>query len=337
VKQLILTALLLGACSTEPQPELLPEPTGPLSVTTVSFPAQWLTERVGGSHVQARNILPAGQDAPHWRPEAELIAGLSQSDLIVANGAGFEGWMATATLPSDKVVYTARNVQLIEGEAATHSHGSGGEHSHAGIDPHTWGSPSVFAQQGRELAASLSLADPGHTPSYNGAAEALEAELQQLGQAYAEAFSHAKGTKLAASHPAFRYLAREVGVEIQAFDYHPDELPSAEQIEAFTRWAGRAEAPVLLWEAVPTSEVKAAFPEGVRHVYLDPLEQPGNDGRYDYITQVKANIATIEALFPAPPLEANKTPGKAPPKPGAPATAKPEPKKLKEKGIKGTR
>lgn len=337
MKHLVLPLLLLASCSSDPQPEPLPEPVGPLSVTSVSFPAHWLAERIGGGHVQARNILPAGQDAAHWRPEAELIAGLNQSDVIVANGAGFEGWMATATLPSDKLVYTSMGVLLIEVEATTHSHGTGGGHSHGAIDPHTWGSPATYAQQGQKLAAALSVADPAHTPSYSNAADALAAELEALGAAYAEAFGRAGGTKLASSHPAFRYLAREAKVDIHAFDFQPDQVPEEAEIQAFTRWAGGAVDPVLLWEAVPTSEVKAAFSEGVRHVYLDPLEQPAASGTYDYLIQAKANIATLDELFPPPVLEANKTPSQTPPKPGAPATAKPSGKKLEQKGIKGKR
>jgi zinc transport system substrate-binding protein len=335
MKHLALPLFLLAACGTEPQPETLPEPEGPLSVTTVSFPAHWLAERVGGSHAQVRNILPAGQDAAHWRPEPALIAGLNQSDLIVANGAGFEGWMATATLPSDKLVHTSVGVLLIEVESSTHSHSTEGEHSHGAIDPHTWGSPAAYAQQGHKLAAALSVADPAHTPSYSQAAELLEVELRALGERYTDVFGRAGGTKIASSRPAFRYLARESGVKIHAFDFQPEQLPSDADVAAFAHWAGGSSAPVLLWEAVPTSEVKAAFPEGVRHVYLDPLEQPATSGSYDYLAQARANIVALEELFPPPVLEANKTPGKAPPTPGAPATAKPSGKKLQHKGVKG--
>ena len=332
---LVLPLALLFACGTEPEPQ--PEPTGPLDVRSLSFPAHWLVQQVGGEHVQLRSILPVGEDAPHWRPGAELIAGLADADLLVANGAGFEAWTATATLPGDKLIRTAAGVELIKMGSTTHSHGADGSHSHGVTDPHTWGAPSVYAQQARALAAALGQADPEHAAAYIQAADALTVELQGLTTGYTDALGRAGDTKLASNQPAYNYLAREAGIEIHAFDFDPAKAPGEEAVSAFSTWAGDAEGPVLLWEAVPTSEVKAAFPDGVRHVWLDPLEQPAAGGDYDYLAQARANVRVFAELFPAQALEANKTPGQKPPTPGAPASAKPGPRKMKEKGIKGKR
>lgn len=317
--------VLLAGCSGDPQPPTQPVRQGPLDIRSLSFPAHWLVQRVGGEHVQLRPILPVGEDAPHWQPEAELIAGLAEADLIVANGAGFEAWVATATLPADKLVLTATSVDTINLASATHSHGTAGEHSHGEIDPHTWSSPADYAEQARTLATALGQADPEHAPAYAEAADALAGELQQISEAYAEAFSRAGDSVFAANHPAYNYLARELEVDIHSFDYDPGQVPSDEQLAAFTAWAAEAEAPILLWEAVPSSEVKAAFPSGVRHVWLDPLEQPVRGGDYDYLAQVRTNIAAVGDLFPLTAVEDQQAakPLPAPPTVGAPVTKKP--------------
>ncbi len=327
------TLLLLAACGAEPEP-VTPERTGPLDVRSLSWPAHWLVEQVGGDHIQLRAILPAGEDAMHWRPEPELIAGLAQSDLIVANGAGYEAWIATATLPADALVQSARGLSLVEVEATTHSHGTDGEHSHGTIDPHTWGSPALYAQQAAAVATALGAADPANAAAYSAAATALTQELATISEVYAEAFSRAGDSRIASSQPSYRYLARELGVEIHALDLQPGSAPSVHQLAAFEAWAGDAESPILLWEAIPTSEVKAAFPDGVRHVWLDPLEQPGASGSYDYLAQVRANINAVGDLFPLP--EAVRTPLQGRPNPGPPAKAKPGPKQG-GKGMKAKR
>ncbi len=291
-----LALLTLGACRTaEQQPEPV-APRGPLVVVTTSFPAHYLAQRIGGDHLELRNILPPGEDASHWRPDTELIANLTQADLIVANGLGFEGWMATATLPEDRLVYTAAGLRRIEIVGATHSHGAGGEHSHGTTDPHSWASPRDYAHQARVLTAALAAADPDHAVDYEHAAEVLTTELAALSAGYAAAFSHAGDTRMASSAAAYHYLAREVGASIRSFDLHPDEAPSEESLATFVRWSAEAHAPVLFWESPPEATVTAAFPEGVRHVLLDPLERPG-EGGYDYLGQARANIAVLDALL----------------------------------------
>ncbi len=318
--------VLLSACSSDPVP--LPEGVyqGPLDVRSTSFPAHWLTERIGGHHVRATNLLPVGEDAPHWQPPPDRIAELASADLIVANGAGHEAWMATATLPSDRLVYTAHTIQLIEVEAVTHSHGTDGDHSHSTVDPHTWGSPAVYARQGRALAQALSKADPERADDYTVAAEGLEAELKGITEAYAEAFSRAGDTQLASNHATFNYLARQLEVEIHAFDFDPAQVPDEDSLAGFTTWAGDAEAPVLLWDAQPSPEVMMAFPEGVRHLQLDALDQPPPGGAYDYMAQVRANIAAVGDLFPLGEIEGEARPMKGPVRPIAPALTKPGPK-----------
>jgi zinc transport system substrate-binding protein len=331
MKPLLLLALVtLGACSSDPRPEDAVDAQsarqGPLDVRSLSFPAHWLVERIGGEHVQVRNLLPVGQDAGHWRPEAELIAGLAQADLIVGNGAGYEAWTATATLPQDKLVLTAQGLDPIRAESTTHSHGE--------VDPHTWGSPRVYAQQAEALSVALGRLDPGHAASYTQAASGLAQELAELGERYAAVFERAGEPGLACNHPSYRYLARQLSLEIEPFDLDPARAPDEEVIAALTAWAEGHDAPVLFWEAVPTSEVKAALPSGIRHAFLDPLEQPRAGASYDYLGQARANLLTLEQLFPAAPLEANKTPGKPPPHPGSPAEARPEGKRPSTKGVK---
>jgi zinc transport system substrate-binding protein len=335
---LLLAFAALAACGTDKRSDERAEAPvarqGPLDIRSLSFPAHWLVERVGGEHVQVRNVMPIGEDAPHWRPEAELIAGLAQADLIVGNGAGYEAWTATATLPTDKLVFTAQGVELIRTHSTTHSHGSGGSHSHGEVDPHTWASPRLYAQQAEALSVALGRLDPAHAGDFTLAAASLSSELSALGERYIEVFARRGDASLACGHPSYRYLARQLGIEIEAFELDPKTPPSEEAIATVQAWAEGRDQLVLFWEAVPTSEVKAALPGDIQHVLLDPLEQPRGSEAYDYLEQSRANLATLEDLFPPVPLEANKTPGKPPPSPGTPAQAKPDGKKLKHKGVK---
>jgi zinc transport system substrate-binding protein len=293
-------ALSLIACGGQPQPDATrPAPRdGPLVVRSLSAPAHWLVERVGDDQVQLTPVLPPGEDASHWRPDAALIAGLAQADLIVGNGAGWEGWVATATLPEDRLVLTADGLELVRTQTTTHSHSSGGSHSHGTVDPHSFGSPALFAQQATVLADRLGRADPVNAPRYQERASALGQELAAISTGYREVFERAGESRFAANRPSYRYLARELGVQIRDIILDPTHPPDEQAMAELEAWMDGAADPVLLWESEPSAEVLAVMPAGMRHLALDPLDLPPQGGHYDYLAQARANLTALGDLFP---------------------------------------
>jgi len=303
---LALALLAIPACTDStkaPEPVAAPaEKAGPVDVKVSSFPALYLVQRVGGAAVAVTNILPAGEDPPFWNPTGEQVAQMQAAELIVANGAGFEKWMETATLPASKMVDTAAKVDLIHVEATTHSHGKGGEHSHAGIDPHTWSDPLIYLQQAEVVHAALVKARPSEQATFDAGLAALRTDLQALDGELKASLAHAGDKRLAANHPAFNYLAKRYELQIKSFDFDPEEAPSADARHGFDHWAEDVPEPRMLWwESPAVDAAKRAFPPGTIHVFVDPLEQPAEDGAgYDYMAQARSNVHTFRSLFPAP-------------------------------------
>lgn len=270
-----------------------PSATGPLDVRTTSFPVHWATTRILGDLGTATLVLPAGEDPVRWTPPGEVVATMASADLIVANGAGYEGWMATASLPTSRVVHTADQLDLIRQESQTHSHGPRGTHSHAGLDPHTFGDPTLFGEQVRSIGAGIVRVRPEAETAVTERVEALVAQLDAVQARYASALA-GKPTALS-SHPAYAYLARRHGFEVHAFDFDPAVPPDEAQLASFAEAA--AEGALLWWEEVPSKAVTSAFPDGVRHVFVDPLEQPPSDRPYDYLRQAASNATVLGALY----------------------------------------
>lgn len=271
--------------------------TGVLQVRTTCFPVGWLVQRIGGDRIEHVNILPAGEDPPVWQPSGATIAELGDADLIVVNGAGFERWTLTAALPVSKLVDTTEGLELISVERTTHSHGMQGDHSHAGIDPHTWSDPRIYLAQARNVHAALVDADPANREYYDRNIEALAAELEELDREYARVLEPAHGRRLAANHPAYAYFALRYGLDVHSFDFDPHVVPSAEQMQEFSDWAAGDGPRVVFWEAEPLAEVTGAFPGQVRHLFLDSLEQPPTDETYDYLAQARANLGILQIIF----------------------------------------
>jgi zinc transport system substrate-binding protein len=275
--------LLLACASPEPTTAVEAPETKPV-VRSLSYPAGWLAETLAPGLDHA-TILPRGEDPPAWRPPPDQIAALGSADLLVAVGAGYEAWTATATLPASRFVDASTGLSLLEVAGRTHSHGAGGTHSHGEIDPHYWGDPMRFLAAARTVAAALE-------PHGDVALAPLESELRALDAELTAALAPLNGRALASNHPSYGYLADRYGLTIRAFDLDPASAPA--DPSAVLAWAAAADDPVLLWESPPSSAATDAL-AGMRHVYVDPLEQPAFAGPYDYAAQVRANLARWRA------------------------------------------
>lgn len=282
-------------------PASAPTPAAPPRVVTASYPADWLVARLAGELVTRERVVPTGEDPPDWQAPGEVVARAQTADLIVANGAGYEAWMANASLPEQKVVRTAAGLPLIVHQGQAHSHGDKPAHSHAGEDPHTWTDPTLFAKQAEAAHAALVKLLPDQRAHLDEQLAILQKDLQVTHSELEAATRPLKTRALAQNHPAFSYLAQTYGFELRTFDLDPQAAPSAETAAAVEAWAQGFEAPVLFWEAAPTPEVKAALYPRLVHVVLDPLEQPGADGAYDWLDQAMANGRALREAFPAPP------------------------------------
>ena len=289
---MILLSMLLISCSPPAAP---PDTTSaPLIIQTTSFPVDYLTRRLVGSHGAVTCILPPGEDPATWQPSGERVAALAEADLIFANGASLEAWMKTASLPERRVVRSADDLPLITRAGRTHSHGSQGMHSHAGTDPHTWADPSLYRQQAPVLHDALAQARPEDRADFDDALQAIDADLSALEADLGEALAPLVGVPLVSSHPAFDYLARRYTLTLHALDLDPQQPPSPAALAELAEHTG--DGPALpLWESPPSASVKSAFPPSTQHIYVDPLEQPAGSV-YDYIAQSRHNIQTFTAL-----------------------------------------
>lgn len=274
---------------------------GKLSVYTSCFPVDWLTRQIAGEHADVTLILPAGEDPPDWTPPVEVVSAMQKADLVLINGATFEGWVATTTLPHNKLIDTTAHQKaelIVIEDDGTHSHGKEGEHTHKGTDPHTWSDPKLALAQAAAIRDALATADPTHADAYQANHDALTTRLEGLDAAYRAALSQYDGEVMATSHPAFNYLARQYGLDLRNFGFEPDAQPDDDELARLKETVSAEGITRMLWEAQPTPEVQATFDElGLNSLFIDPLEQPAEGGGYDYLAQANDNVAVLRTLF----------------------------------------
>ena len=52
-----------------------------------------LVSELGGSHVSVTNLVPRNSDAHIYSPKPSDSIAISNADLVIFNGLGFEGWI----------------------------------------------------------------------------------------------------------------------------------------------------------------------------------------------------------------------------------------------------
>lgn len=289
---MLLAALLVslnGGCSPTPQPHVTPTK---LHVAALSQPAGWLAARVGGDAVTVEVLTPIGADPPAFRPSVERVSRLADAELIVAVGMGYEAWTTTATLPSGRLFELAAGVEPVQLAGVTHTHG-GSTHTHAGADPHLWTDPTLLRTAATSLRDRLISLRPADAEGLRARAATLDAELAEIDTQLALATAPWKGRAIVSNHPSFHYFARRYGLDITTLDLPADAAPSPASRDALVAWAAAHPHGTLWWEAEPAADARAAVPTSLTQLVLDPLEQPGSSGTYDWLTQMRSNLAAL--------------------------------------------
>jgi zinc transport system substrate-binding protein len=300
-------AILGAACSRESPP---PQGRGatqrdPVVMTTFYPATHWCERLLEGTGVPVVNPVPPDADPIFWRPGDEDIAAYQLATLIVTNGAEFEKWVATAALPRTRVVASAEAIEepLITYETTTHAHGPGGEHTHQGVDGHTWVDPLAAAAQAGAIADALAGTFPQHADRIRENAAALEVDFGRLHERWQTLSPRMRGAALLASHPAYNYLARRYGLEVTNVDLDPVASLSEDDLDRVAE-ALRGVEPgtpaVLMWEGEPADASVAVLSEryGVVSVWVTPVESREAVGDGDYFSAMHANIDRLDAALP---------------------------------------
>jgi len=299
----LLASLALTACGGDGRTTSTDAADGKPVVATTFYPTTWLVQRLGGEHVEAVLPLPADEDPISWQPSREALQQYQEADLVVVNGAELEKWVEGASLPLSRVVDTAAGFEerWIEYEGLTHTHGGGEEHSHVGVDGHTWMSPELFALQAEAVAEALESRGLVPTDVLAAALAEVKGELEGLArQLEEEVLPLAEEVRFIANHPAYDYLLAD-RVDLVNLDLDPEADDVEAAVHEVEHAKGDAERCVVLWEAEPTTVVAEALRAalGVPSVVFSPAESVEDPARADYVAIQRANLERLAAALAA--------------------------------------
>jgi zinc/manganese transport system substrate-binding protein len=203
-----LATLALSACTTgasgaaavsQGDPDRCP---GQVVDVAVSV-GQWgdLARQLGGACATVTTIVSSAAIDPHdFEPGTSALAAISDADLVVVNGAGYDHWAsdAVATLDPAPVVVSAAAVAGVAG---------------SGANPHLWYSPKIVHEMSAAVGRALGrLATPKAADYLAQRSAAWTAALKPYDDAVHTLSGLAPGHSFAATEPVFDLMADAIGL-----------------------------------------------------------------------------------------------------------------------------
>ena len=125
--------------------------------------------QIGGAYVQVSSILNNPNTDPHTFEASPSVAEeVSQAELIVQNGVGYDGFMnqiESASPNSHRKVIVAQHVLGLPDSTP---------------NPHLWYAPTTMPAVAKVMTADLSALDPNHAAYFQARLQAFQASLKPL-------------------------------------------------------------------------------------------------------------------------------------------------------------
>lgn len=271
----------------------------PLLVYTSNYPLAYMAQRIGQDLVDVQFPVPPGVDPALWSPDIETIGRFQQADLVLINGAGYEGWLDKVSLSRKRLVDTSwsfRERYIPLQTAITHSHGPKGEHSHESLAFTTWLDMELASRQAEKITAGMSRILPGANELFQENLAGLREELGQLDQQLQTSARKYGARPIIGSHPVYQYLAGRYGLNIRSVHWEPDQVPGAAQLEELQALLAEHPAQVMLWEDQPLPDIERILKEhGLRVVVFRPCGNRPETG--DFMSVMRKNRENLDSAL----------------------------------------
>ena len=284
--QLVILILLNGF-------PIFAEEDGSLEIVTSFTILENLVSELGGSRVSVTNLVPRNSDAHIYSPKPSDSIAISNADLVIFNGLGFEGWIFRLIKDSGK-----ENNYLIASDGINLLNQSNE------IDPHAWQSFKNIRIYIDNISKELINLMPEHEKYLVLRRDDYLKKLSELEINLNDQLSHIPIHKriVITSHDAFGYLGREFNIQFLApLGLSLDAEASAEDVADIINQIKEKEVTALFLENVNNAKLLKAIslesgvPIGGK-LYSDALsETSGPAGTY--LDMMRHNIETLISDF----------------------------------------
>ncbi len=263
-----------------------------------NYPLYYFAERIGGDFVDVKFPAPTEGDPAFWKPSEKDLITMQSADLVITNGATYEKWLETVSLPESGIVDTSKPFKgdyIASETSVTHTHGNGDSHSHAGTEFTTWMDFQQAIWQAEEIRDSLIRLSPENAATIGKNLELLAIELETLHLACKEVGAAIGAQPLVASHPVYAYFSRRYNLNVKSVLWEPETVPHEVALDELKTLLADHPAKWMIWEGEPVDESIAILKElGVGSVVVNPCGNRPESG--DFMSVMEQNLANLKEI-----------------------------------------
>ena len=254
-----------------------------------------MVSEVAGDKAQVTTIVGPDADAHLYQPNTGDAVAVTEADLVIINGMGFETWSAeliktSGTKAAIAVATDGIAPLLVEGE----------------VDPHAWNSLTNGMIYVNNIEAALSAASPDDAAYFKANADAYRAQMMALhDRALADIAALPEDKRIVVTaHDAFGYLADAYGLTFlapQGIDTEAE--PSAKELADLISFLNEQGAGALFVENIANADLikQISRETGIKiggRIYSDALSVKGSPAT-SYLAMFAHNLDLLTTTLAA--------------------------------------
>lgn len=273
-----------------------------LQVYTTIFPLMDFAKKIGGEHVEVKNLVPVGADAHSFEPTPKTMVDVSNADLYIYNGLGIEGFADTAaevlTAGTVKVLKASEGIALNdfdhENEEAGHDEEGDVHEGEDEGDPHVWLDPIRSIKLAENIKIALVELMPEATEEFESNFATLKQQLEELDKKFKAMVNGASRDTVIVSHAGYGYWSDRYNInQVAISGISPTNEPSIKQLSEIIEYAKAEDINYIMFEYnIPTNIAETVRSQvGAEDLWLNNLEGVVQDE--DYFSLMERNIEAL--------------------------------------------
>ena len=277
-----------------------------VKVVASFYPILEFVKNIGGERVEVSSLIPIGVEPHDFEPTIQDIQNAERADMLVINGAGFEGpWIKK--INAKFVVDSSQGLNLIRssGEGPSSNDQRADERYNKENGPfnsHVWLDPILAKLQVDKIRDGLIKIDQNNAGYYSENARKFMSELDSLDAAIKSELSDCEKKEFISFHDAFNYLAHRYNLTQHAI--HKTISPAGEilpqRIQEVIELARNMEIDTIYSEELLdprlANVIAQEIPNG-KVLILSPLEgidQQKQKAGIGYVDKMNENIQNLK-------------------------------------------
>jgi zinc/manganese transport system substrate-binding protein len=220
---LVAVAMLAGAVAAACAPGSASDPGRIAAVGAESEYANVITQ-IGGPYVAVSAVMSNPNIDPHtYEASPQVAQTVSTAQLVVQNGAGYDGFMETIEVATPSSTRRVIDVQSLLGLPATTE------------NPHLWYSPATMPAVAKAIGKDLAALAPSHEAYFTAEVTVFDTSLAPWTQAIAALKSSFSGAPVATTEPVADDMLQAAGLDnVTPWPFQADVMngvdPSAQDV-----------------------------------------------------------------------------------------------------------